>query len=123
MKKGFTLIEILAVVTIVGLLFILVMPKITNSLNSKKDDLNTINKNVIINAAKNYVYDNSDTFLKEDKKIYCLPLNTLVKEKYLENIKDVTNDKDITNSKCVKIYFDKSFKYEIVNKSECKANF
>ena len=36
MKKGFTLIEILAVVTIIGLIFILVIPKIATSLKNKK---------------------------------------------------------------------------------------
>ena len=38
-KNGFTLIEILAVVTIIGLIFILVLPKITNSLKNKKGDV------------------------------------------------------------------------------------
>ena len=41
MRKAFTLIEILAVVTIIGLIFILVIPKITTSLKNKKSDVDT----------------------------------------------------------------------------------
>ena len=58
MKKGFTLIEILAVVTIIGLIFILVIPKITTSLKNKKRDVDITTNNLIITAAKNYVNDN-----------------------------------------------------------------
>ena len=43
MKKGFTLIEILAVVTIIGLIFVIALPKIINSLNSKKSDIDNTN--------------------------------------------------------------------------------
>ena len=122
MKKGFTLIEILAVVTIVGLLFILVIPKITNSLNSKKEDVSGINETLIISAAKSYVEDHADEFSKDDSKTYCLPLKTLIIEKYLDDVKDITSDKNIVNTKCVKIEFEKTFEYEIMDKKDCQIN-
>ena len=122
MKKGFTLIEILAVVTIIGLLFVLVIPKITNSLSNKKEDISVINERLIISAAKNYVEDYIDEFAKENSKTYCLPIKTLIKENYLEEAKDITNDKDIVNTKCVKITFENSFKYEIKNKKDCQIS-
>lgn len=119
-KKGFTLIEILAVVTIIGLLFILVIPKITNSLNSKKEDIDNTTNKLIISATKQYINNNIDDFDKEKDNVYCMPLTTLVKENYLDKVMDKDN-KDITNIKSVKITYDKDFKYEIVNKNECKA--
>ena len=73
MKKGFTLIEILAVVTIMGLIFILVIPKIGTSLKHKKKDVDTTTNNLIITAAKNYVNDNQDTFDKIDTCIRYQP--------------------------------------------------
>ena len=119
MKKGFTLIEILAVVTIMGLIFILVIPKIGTSL---KKDVDTTTNNLIITAAKNYVNDNQDTFDKIDNNIYCLPLTTLTKKDYLDSpVKNVTDDLDITNSKSVKITYNKGFKYEVVDKKECEV--
>lgn len=120
-KKGFTLIEILAVVTIMGLLFIIAIPKISNSLNSKKKEIDTTTKTMVINAAKLYINDHHSKFEKEKGKIYCLPIVTLTKHEYLESpVKNITDDVDITNSKSVKISYDDEFKYEIVGKKECE---
>lgn len=122
MKKGFTLIEILAVVTIIGLIFILVIPKITTSLKNKKKDVDTTTNNLIVTAAKSYVNDNHDKFDKIDNNTYCLPLTTLTKKDYLDSpVKNVTDDLDITNSKSVKITYNKGFKYEVVDKKECEV--
>ena len=124
MKKGFTLIEILAVVTIMGLIFILVIPKIGTSLKHKKKDVDTTTNNLIITAAKNYVNDNHDMFDKVDNNTYCLPLTTLTKKDYLDSpVKNVTDDLDITNSKSVKITYNKGFKYEVVDKKECSVAY
>ena len=121
-KKGFTLIEILAVVTIIGLLFILVIPKITNSLKNKKSDIDKTTNNIVTLAAKNYVNSNISNFSKEDNNVFCLPISTLTKKGYLESpVKNMTDDKDITNSKSVKITYDDGFKYEIVDKKDCSV--
>lgn len=123
MKKGFTLIEILAVVTIMGLIFVLAIPKIANSLRSKKTDIDKTTNDLILNAAKMYVNDNSSKFEKNDDAVYCLPFTTLTKDNYLDTkIQDVINDKDLTNSKSVKITYDKQFQYEIVDKKDCTVN-
>ena len=120
MKKGFTLIEVLAVVTIIGLIFVIALPKIINSLNSKKSDIDNTTNNMIISAAKMYVNDHNTKFDKIEGVVYCLPLTTLTKEEYLDSkVKNVTDDKDITNIKSVKISYDNTFHYEIVNKKDC----
>lgn len=122
MKKGFTLIEILAVVTIIGLIFILVIPKIATSLKNKKGDVDTTTNNIVLAAAKSYVADNHDKFDKTDNNTYCLPISTLTKKEYLESpVKNVTDDVDITNTKSVKITYNKGFKYEVVDKKECEV--
>ena len=64
-NKGFTLIEILAVVIIIGLIFILVIHKITNSLKNKKNDIDVTTTNLVLSAAKLYVQDNSSKFESE----------------------------------------------------------
>ena len=122
MKKGFTLIEILAVVTIIGLIFVIALPKIINSLNSKKSDIDNTTNNMIISAAKMYVNDHNTKFDKIEGSVYCLPLTTLTKEEYLDSkVKNVTDDKDITNIKSVKISYDNTFHYEIVNNKDCSV--
>ena len=124
MKKGFTLLEILAVVTLVGLLFLIVLPKIVNSLKSKKGEIDQTINNMVVLAAKNYVNDNKNEFNKDDSNTYCLPISTLVKKEYLESpIKNITDDIDITNIKSVKITYDSGFKYEIVDKNKCNSSY
>ena len=121
-KNGFTLIEILAVVTIIGLIFILVLPKITNSLKNKKGDVDRTTTNLVLSATKLYVSDHSSKFEKTDGNISCMPLHQLVRKGYLEGpVKNVTDDKDITNGKSVRITYDKGFKYELVDSNECSV--
>ena len=60
-KKGFTLVEILAVLVILSLLLILTIPSIKNALTNRKNKINEINKKQIEDAAKIIV----------DEVIYC----------------------------------------------------
>lgn len=121
-KNGFTLIEILAIVVIIGLIFVLVLPKITNSLKNKKSDIDKTTTNIVISAAKLYVMDNTNKFVRVDGSISCMPLAQLVKTGYLEGpVKNVTDDADITNKKTVQITYNKGFTYEMVDSNDCLA--
>lgn len=60
-KKGFTLVEVLAVLVILSLLLILTIPSIRDALTSGKNKINEINKKQIEDAAKIIV----------DEVIYC----------------------------------------------------
>lgn len=60
-KKGFTLVEVLAVLVILSLLLILTIPSIRDALTNGKNKINEINKKQIEEAAKIIV----------DEVIYC----------------------------------------------------
>ena len=121
-KNGFTLIEILAVVVIIGLIFVLVIPKVANSLRNKKSDVDQTTTNIVISAAKLYVMDNTSKFERVDGNISCMPVSQLVKKGYLEGpVKNVTDDVDITNKKTVQITYNKGFTYEMVDSNDCLA--
>ncbi len=60
-KKGFTLVEVLAVLVILSLLLILTIPSIRDALTNGKNKINEINKKQIEDAAKIIV----------DEVIYC----------------------------------------------------
>ncbi len=118
-NKGFTLIEVLAVVIILSLLTLLVFPNITNSVRnfgSKTDDLTL---NMIEKAASLYVDDNQKSFMKSSENIYCVPLTKLVEENYLKEGIEY-NNKDITNTKVLKVTYDSGFNYELVDKKDCE---
>ena len=52
MKKGFTLVEVLAVITIIGVLALIVVPGVDSILKSNRDKLYESQINSIVEAAK-----------------------------------------------------------------------
>ena len=62
MKKGFTLVELLIVIAIMGILAIIVIPTIRNDILQKSLESNNVN---IISAAEDWAYDNLNTISLE----------------------------------------------------------
>ena len=56
-KKGFTLLELLAVIVILSILVVLAVPKVTDILRTSKQKTYETNKEVIEKAAKGYILD------------------------------------------------------------------
>ena len=57
MRKGFTLVELLATITILGLIALLVVPTVTGTLNSFREDVKENQKDSIVAAAKLWATD------------------------------------------------------------------
>ena len=113
MKKGFTLIEMIAVVGIIGLMSIIVMPTIINQVANKKEDLSDATKKVIFSATELYMNDNINDYPNKPSNIYCIKLQTLVKSGYLKSpLKDVTTNKNIDTSKLVKVMVNEYGEYD-----------
>lgn len=98
MKKGFTLVELLGVIVIIGIIGVIITPLIVNIINDSKNDANEIQAETIRRAAKNYVEANIYT-LPEDchTTTGCtITIKDLKEGGFLEN-KNLTNAK--TNEK------------------------
>lgn len=85
-KKAFTLVELLAVIAILGVLLALVLPKISGSINERKEKEYEIIIKSIENSAKAYFAENNEAT--------SVDIITLVNEKYLSS--DIKNP--ITNT-------------------------
>ncbi|MGI6324539.1 MAG: type II secretion system protein [Bacilli bacterium] len=59
-KKGFTLVELLAVIVILGIILAIAIPNILNLINNSKEQAYESQKRFIIDAAKKYVMANQN---------------------------------------------------------------
>ena len=125
-KNGFTLIEVLAVIIILGVIGLIVMPVVTNSLKESKDELLEVQLTNIKEAAKTWSADNVDKLPIVENDSKNITLEKLQTEGYIdEDIKNPKTD-ELFNGKavCVNIKFNgKKYIYNVVQSLEnCSDN-
>lgn len=97
-KQGFTLVELLAVIVILGLIALVSVPAITGIIKSGKEDLADSQKDTIEMAAKNWASDTTNVMKlpSSDGGVICVTIPTLQNQGYL--------DLDLKNPKTGKAY-------------------
>lgn len=82
MKNGFTLVEVMAVILLIGLLSIFAIPAVVNQVSKKGEDVDNVTKKIIYSAAELYINQNNITFENEN---YCgITLQLLIDKGYLD---------------------------------------
>lgn len=114
-NKGFTLVEVLAIVSLLGLLALVVGPKVLEQKENKEKELNEAQKQVLFSDAGNYVRDNSKYIIKSGN-VFCITVNTLIEEDY------ISMDAEAFKDNTVKVTVDENenFFYSINN--QCTEN-
>lgn len=93
-KKGFTLVELIGVVVILGLIALVAFPSLLNQIDSSKKQVSDSQKAIIISSAKNYVDENKNDYI--DKTEFEIPTDDLIKKGYLsEGIISSYSDSEI----------------------------
>lgn len=96
MKKGFTIIEVLAVITLIAILTVIIMPNILNNVNNERESVSDSAKQMIYDAADLYVKENNEIYPSTEGLNYCIKLETLVNSgKLVSPIKDMKKNKEI----------------------------
>ena len=120
MKRGFTLVELLAVLILLGVVSLIAIPSIGKILNRSREKARESTKNELIKAAKEYYADNIRE-LPDDGSHKCLSVSEIEENGYISNddIVDPTTEEKLTGY--VKIYFDNTYNqytYEYVKSCE-----
>ncbi len=74
-KKGFTLVELLAVITLIGILGLITVPVINNTIKNSRKKAFKETLNAIVEAAKIYNADTDYLAINENKRIDVLDTN------------------------------------------------
>lgn len=93
MKKGFTLVELLATITILGIIALLLVPTVTETLASFRQDSSESQKKTIVSAAKLWASDHRIDLPSTEGDSVCVKVSQL-KQGYLEeDLKDPDKNK------------------------------
>lgn len=100
-KNGFTLIELLAVIVIFALIFLFIIPEMTNLIKKGDDTTIKLNEERVISAAKEYVSVNKnvfDTMINIGDIVY-ISKEDLLDAKLIEQ-SDISSLENFTSVKC-----------------------
>ena len=118
-NKGFTLVEVLAAVTILGILSVVAITSVIKIIEKSKQQHYTTAEDELKLAAQSYVQQNRSDLPKtigQTKKIY---LNTLVDNKYIEQIKDYSDEPCLSDKSYVQVFKYSQDDYSYIAYLEC----
>lgn len=122
-QKGFTLIEVLAVISLIAAVSLVMLPTIINQINRSKGDLDEATIKLIENATYNYMDMNQSIYSMKSGKKYCINLKTLVDSGFLkDNLKYSSTNKKIDLTKNVEVTFTTDIDIQYDVKSSCTVN-
>ncbi len=121
-QKGFTLAEVLGVITIIGLLLVLIIPMVIDRISSSGEEAANTENELIFNAAEQYVKEHSSEYPSGKSGRYCISIQTLIDDgKLAEPVVDVTTGEDISDkSVMMTIYSSGNIDYELKEGDECE---
>ena len=97
MKKGFTLLEMLAVIVVISILSLIILPNITEQFADKKEEISKVSQKIILSAAELYANETGNIY-------QTITINDLVEAGKLEQpIIDQKTGKEISLTKEISI--------------------
>lgn len=124
MKKGFTLLEMIAVILIIGMLILTVFPLVANQIKSQSGKIDETTKTLIYSAAELYVKERKSEYPSTNGAVYCdLTLKKLIEDGKLKRpLKNFKNGKELDEQMVVKIMVNTylEYEYELVDASVCQ---
>ena len=119
-KKGFTLIEVIAVIVILGLIILIAIPLFQGSMSTFRDDYYETLESSISNSAKEFFKDNGaflpNRYLDSQK----VDLSTLSEKKYIRDVRDYNGNDCNEKDSYVIVIKTGNNKYEYASCTKCE---
>lgn len=114
-NKGFTLVEILAVITIIGLLSLIVIPSIDAIIKSSKEDTYDVQINLILAGLENWAADNVFELPSVEDTTKTITLGQLKTSGFIDvDVRNPKTDECFSNDIVLKITKkNNKYKYEV----------
>ena len=120
MKKGFTLVEVLAVIVILGLLVVIIVPVVNNLLGDSEDALYDKQIDSIVKATQKYMVEHSE-FMPDEGGSTSFYLYELVNNGVIENNKIINPKTKEELDGCVVVSYNNEFNQFEYNYSDDKS--
>lgn len=118
-SKGFTLVELLAVVAVIGIISSIILPTVFKNVKKSKETAFIEQTKLLEEEAKKWSIRN--TSLLSESQTYYLEIKTLVDEEYItsEEVIDPRNDEIMTG--CILVNYDADNKQYVFDYNENKC--
>lgn len=115
MNKGFTLIELMAVIILLGVLSLIATVTVNNTLSKNKTEACEMQKENVISSAKIWANKNAFSLPSEDGKSITITLKQLKDDGFVDSdIKNPKNDELLSDDMEIIITrVDNNYKYEL----------
>lgn len=121
-RNGFTLVEVIGVLTILTLVIIVAFPNILSAINKTEEKMDNATTTLLIANAKSYWSDN--VIMKTDTD-YCVKIDTLINQNYTKtpiSTVDETYEQTLKNNYCVTAEYAGSWNYNLTTScGECSG--
>lgn len=116
-KKGFTLVELLAVIAILGLLIAIISPVVKNLINDSENNLSEQQKKLVVEATKKYMIENSE-LLPEGSDRAIVYMSDLIDKGVIDNDKIIDPKSKGEINGCVVVSYNNEFNQYDYNYSD-----
>ena len=104
MKKAFTLVELLAVITIIGVLSLIIIPNVNNIIKDSKNKTYEIQLDLILTNLENWAADNIFSLPSNEGEYVTITLGELKTKGYSDiEIRNPKNDMCFSNEMVLKV--------------------
>ena len=119
LQRGFTFIEMLAVVVLLALLVIIAYPIVSSQIKNTNNELTNSEKDILATSAYSYIEDNKDNYKVRSGNTFCIKVSALKQAgKIPVTLKHVKNDEVVR----VTVSSDEKLNYEVVEEADCVEN-